>query len=224
MTAATLAVGLEDTGLPRRSHAPALARAGRWRARHRPAGRARRRHDQEAGRPAGPHASGASPPEKYPERRSDHLLRRAAGQPGRHAGRRRWRPCSRVFPVVSRRRQLADAAHPAAPGPDGQGPQGSGETSVGATSSRSPRSARTPAARRRCTSSRPPGCCARATSRSSRCSRTPSRCSARRPAACPSCRSGSRSWTAAVLRGAGTTSTSRSAPASGSADDRDPRT
>jgi quinol---cytochrome c reductase iron-sulfur subunit len=55
---------------------------------------------------------------------------------------------------------------------------------AGRTSSPTPRSARTPAARPRCTSSRPLACCARATNRSSRCSRTPSRCLVRRRAVC----------------------------------------
>ncbi len=79
------------------------------------------------------------------------------------------------------------------PGQTRQVPQGTVRRTAGRrnrpSTSRTPRSAPTPAARRRCTSSRPRACSARATSRSSRCSRTRSRCSARRRAACRNCRS-----------------------------------
>ena len=84
--------------------------------------------------------------------------------------------------------------------------------SSSATTTPTRRSAPTSAARSRCTSSRPAGCCARATSRSSTCTRACSRSSARPPGRCPSCRS---SWTTRGTSSPPGTSSRRSVPASG---------
>ena len=205
MTEATLIVGLEDTGLPRRSlilrslrlaggamaTVPLVALVGAM--------------IKKPGDQLVPHAV---PPEQeaVPAERA---WCRSCTSDWRRVGPDDIEPggIATVFPGVRsetvngyrrrHRRVVAHAADPAAAGPEGQGRARARPASAGRrrtpSTSRSPRSARTPAARRRCTSSRPAGCCARATSRSSRCSRTPSRCSARPPAACRNCRSTSRS-------------------------------
>ena len=153
MTAATLTSGLNDTGLPRRSMMHALAAARRRRDRHGAAGRAHRRHDQEAGRPTPLHGYRQSP-EEYPN-----------GVPIVYSDGRRISPddlepggLATVFPGVPgaiHLSVLADPDHPPAAGSAGTAAARARRTTTSAISSRTPRSAPTPVARRRCTSSRP---------------------------------------------------------------------
>ena len=188
---------------PRR-HRPAAPRADpqvprprRRRAAHRPARRPRRRDDQEAGRPAVPHAVHARTRRCS---RSRTAWCRSCTPTGARSRPTTWSRAAivTVFPGVREEDQngfngLTSASSPTIiirlrPGPEGHRPARDSPASPGRrrtrSTSRSRRSAPTPAARRRCTSSRPLACCARATSRSSTCCWTPSRCSARPPAAC----------------------------------------
>ncbi len=199
MTEATLTVGLDDTGLPRRGlilrslglaggallTVPLVALVGAmikkpgdqlFHTMFRPN---KKMFPKTGGRvPIVYHDWRQVSPGRPRARRDHHRVPRRAG-----AGRERLRRHDL--------RVVADDHHPAAPGPDRQVPQGPGRLRLAGaatpSTSRSPRSAPTRAARPRCTSSRPRACCARATSRSSRCSSTRSRCSARPPAACRSC-------------------------------------
>ncbi len=110
MTQATLAVGLEDTGLPRRSLLLRTARAGRRRYRHRAARRPGRRHAQEARQATRPHAVRPQQ-EAVPAVRpgAAGLLRLAAGEPRRPRARRpgdglprvcaSWAPTARTVSV-----------------------------------------------------------------------------------------------------------------------------
>ena len=98
-----------------------------------------------------------------------------------------------VFPARARRQPAGrrrDDAHPAAPGaaPEIEPAPGPGGLPATASTSPTPRSARTPAARSRCTSRRPAGSCAPATSRSSSSRRAPSRSSGRPRGRSRSCR------------------------------------
>ena len=180
LTEATLLSGLEDTGLPRRSlilktlglaggaiaTVPLVALVGAmikkpgdklFHTLYEPNKKLFRR-------PNGPRADRDSTSERVgpdDDRARRHLLTVFPGvhQEGPRAS-------------TGHRRVVADPADPAAARarrsrPARVRPASAGRPTTPSTS-RSPRSARTPAARRRCTSSRPRVCCARATSRSSR--------------------------------------------------------